>query len=70
MLKVIQRFGKLSSRHLLVECAEVGHFWKPCIGQSVGGEKDLMVLIGGSEERTAIQWEKSMWMRKRGDEFF
>jgi hypothetical protein len=40
----------------------------------VGGELDLMVLIGGTEERAAIQWEKSMWkmfeghvVRKRGD---
>jgi hypothetical protein len=27
----------------------------------VVGELDLMVLIGGSEEWAAIQWERSMW---------
>jgi hypothetical protein len=31
---------------------------------------DLMVLIGGAEEWAAIQWEKSVWLRKRGDEKF
>jgi hypothetical protein len=46
----------------------VGRFWKPCIGQTVGGDLDLMLLIGGTEERAAIQWEMSMWLRKRGDE--
>jgi hypothetical protein len=32
-------------------------------GQAVGGELDLTVLIGGAEERAAIQWEKSMALR-------
>jgi hypothetical protein len=27
-----------------------------------------MVLKGGVEEQAAIQWEMSMWLRKRGDE--
>jgi hypothetical protein len=36
--------------------------------QAVGGELELMVLIGGAEERAAIQWEKSMTLWKRGDE--
>jgi hypothetical protein len=31
----------------------VKRFWKPYIGQA-GGELDLMVLIGGEEERVAI----------------
>jgi hypothetical protein len=48
----------------------VGHFWKPYIEQAVGGELDLMVLIGGMEEWAAIQLEKSMWLRKIGDEKF
>jgi hypothetical protein len=26
-----------------------------------------MVLIGGAEEQTAIQWDRSMWLRKGGD---
>jgi hypothetical protein len=26
-----------------------------------------MVLIGGAEEQAAIQWERSMWLRKGGD---
>jgi hypothetical protein len=42
-------------------------FWKPYIGQAVRGKLDLMVLIGGAEEWAAIQWEKSMWLRKRSD---
>jgi hypothetical protein len=29
----------------------VGQIWKPYIGQEIGGELDLMVLIGGEEER-------------------
>jgi hypothetical protein len=32
---------------------------KPYLWQAAGGELDLMVLIGGAEERAAIQWEKS-----------
>jgi hypothetical protein len=43
-------------------------FWKPYIGQAVGGELELMVLIGGAEEWAAIRLEKSMWLRKGGDE--
>jgi hypothetical protein len=31
----------------------------PYVGQVVGGELDLMVLIGGVEERAAIQPEMS-----------
>jgi hypothetical protein len=33
----------------------VGHFWKFYLGQAVGGELDFMMLIGGAEERAAIQ---------------
>jgi hypothetical protein len=29
--------------------------------------KDLMVLIGGAEKWAAIQWKKSMWLKKGGD---
>jgi hypothetical protein len=36
----------------------------------VSGEIDLMVLIGGMEEQAAIQWDRSMWMRKGGDRIF
>jgi hypothetical protein len=60
MLRIIQCFSKHCSYHLQGECVEVGDFWKPYIGQAVGGELDLMVLIGGAEERAAIQWEKNM----------
>jgi hypothetical protein len=38
------RFGKHCSCHLQGE-----DFWKPCIGQTVGGELDLMVLGGGAK---------------------
>jgi hypothetical protein len=33
----------------------VGRFKQSYIGQAVRGELDLMVLIGGAEERAAIQ---------------
>jgi hypothetical protein len=29
-----------------------------------------ILFIDGVEEQAAIQWEKSMWLRKRGDEKF
>jgi hypothetical protein len=38
MLRIIQRFDKQCSCHLQGECVVVGHFWKPYIGQEVGGE--------------------------------
>jgi hypothetical protein len=34
----------------------------------VSGKWDIMNLIGGVEERAAIQLVISMWLRKRGDE--
>jgi hypothetical protein len=39
-----------------------GRFWRPSIGQAVGDELELIVLIGEAEERAAVQWEKSMWL--------
>jgi hypothetical protein len=33
---------------------------RPYIGQAVGGELDLMMLIGGAEERAAIQLIKAV----------
>jgi hypothetical protein len=48
MLKIIQRFGKHCSCYLQGEYVIVGRFWKPYIGQAVGGEMYLMVLIGTS----------------------
>jgi hypothetical protein len=44
----------------------VARFWKFYIGQAVGGEFNLMVFTGEAEARVAIQWEKWMWLRKRG----
>jgi hypothetical protein len=35
-------------------------FLEALLGQAVGGELDLMVLIGGAEERAAIQLEMSV----------
>jgi hypothetical protein len=67
MLRII-RFGRQCSCHLQGKCVVVGRSWKPYIGQTVGGELYLMVLIGGAEERAAIKREKSTWSRKRGDE--
>jgi hypothetical protein len=45
----------------------VGRFWKPFIGQALGREFDLVVLIGAADERAPIQWDNRMWLRKRGD---
>jgi hypothetical protein len=54
MLRIIQRFDQYYIFHLQGECVVVGRFWKPCMGQAVGGGSDLMVLIGGAEKRAAI----------------
>jgi hypothetical protein len=51
MLKGFQRFGKHCSYHLQGEYIMTGRFWKFYIGQEVGGEFDLMVLVGVVEER-------------------
>jgi hypothetical protein len=50
MLKIIQHFGKHCSCHLQGKYVMVGCFWIPCIGQTIGEEMDLKVLIGGVEE--------------------
>jgi hypothetical protein len=68
MLKIIQHFGKHCSCHIWGEYVIVEHFWKTYIGRAVGAKLDLMVLIGGVEERAAIQLEMSTWLRKIGDE--
>jgi hypothetical protein len=60
MLRIIHRFGKHCSCHLQGECVVVGRFWKPYIGQEVGGELHLMVLTGGAEERAAITFTLKM----------
>jgi hypothetical protein len=44
MLSIIQHFDKHCSCHLQGECVVVRQFWKPYIGQAVGGKLDLMVL--------------------------
>jgi hypothetical protein len=41
----------------------VGHVWKPYTGQAVGGGWDVMNMIGGAEERAAIQLVISTWLR-------
>jgi hypothetical protein len=43
-------------------------FWKPHTEQAVCGGLVLAVLTGGVDERAAVQWEKSRWIRKRDDE--
>jgi hypothetical protein len=55
MLKVIQRLGTHCSYHLQGEYVLVEHFWKPYIGQAVSDGWDMTDLIGGAEERAAIQ---------------
>jgi hypothetical protein len=82
MLKIILHFSKhcscnLQGESVMVGClwhqgesVMVGCLWQSYIGQAVGEELDFMVLIGEAEERTAIQWKISTWLRKRSDEFF
>jgi hypothetical protein len=55
MSRIIQHFGKHCSYHLQGECVVVG-CWKLYIGQAVGGELDLdlMVVIAGAEGWAAI----------------
>jgi hypothetical protein len=65
VLRIIQCCGKHCSCHLQGECVVVGCFWKPYIGHVVGDRLDLMVLIRGAEERAAVQWEKSVWLREK-----
>jgi hypothetical protein len=48
----------------------VGRFFKPYIGQAVGGEWERTDLIGGAGERAAIQLATSTFLRKRNDEKF
>jgi hypothetical protein len=42
--------------HLHCEYVVVWHVWKHYIRQEVGGEWDMMVLIGGVEEHAAVCW--------------
>jgi hypothetical protein len=37
----------------------VGRFWKPYIGRALGDEFDVMLLIGGAEDRAAILYKAS-----------
>jgi hypothetical protein len=55
MLKIIQRFSKHCSCHLQGESVMAGRFRQSYIGKAVGDEFYLKVLIGGAEERAAIQ---------------
>jgi hypothetical protein len=45
MLKVIQCFGKHYSCHLQGEYLLIRRFWKPNIGQALGGEWDVADMI-------------------------
>jgi hypothetical protein len=49
MLKVFQLFVKHCSCHLQGKFVRDARFWKPYIGQAVGGELNVMVQIGGVE---------------------
>jgi hypothetical protein len=61
VLKIIHRFGKHFSCHLQGEYVMVGHFRQP----DIGGELDMMVPIGGAEERAAIQWKMSTCLKNQ-----
>jgi hypothetical protein len=50
MSKITQRFGKHCSFHLQDEYVMLGHSWKSYIGETVGEEFDLMVLIDAAVE--------------------
>jgi hypothetical protein len=54
MLRIIQRFGKHCNCHLQGEYIMVGRFWKPYIGQAVGGDLYFVVLIGGAEQSALL----------------
>ncbi|KDR11802.1 Tubulin alpha-4A chain [Zootermopsis nevadensis] len=43
-----------------------GKFTRLYIGKAVSGDINLMGLVGGVEEWAAVQWERSMWLRKGG----
>jgi hypothetical protein len=58
-------FGKHCNCHLQDQYVMVEHFWKPYIGQAVGGKLYLMVLIGGTEETgPAVKLKMSTWLMK------
>jgi hypothetical protein len=56
MLRIIQRYDRYYSCHLQGGCVVVARFLKAFmpIGQAVGGELDLMVLIGRAGEITNL----------------
>jgi hypothetical protein len=41
----------------------------PFSRQALSGKIDMMVPIGVAEELAAIQWDRSMWLRKGDDNF-
>jgi hypothetical protein len=43
---------------------------KALLGQAASGKLDLIVLTGEVEKQAAIQWEKRIQLRKRGEEHF
>jgi hypothetical protein len=60
MLKIIEHFSKNCIFCLQSEYVMVGRFWQPSVGQTVGDELHLMMLISGPERQAAIQLEMSM----------
>jgi hypothetical protein len=59
LLRIIQLFGKHRSCNLQGKYVVVRRFWKPYVGQAVGGGLDLIVLIGEAEE-AAIQLDSEI----------
>jgi hypothetical protein len=70
ILIIVEHFGRHCSCHPQGDCVDAGRFWMSCVGQAVDNELDLMMLIGGPKQRTDIQWENSLRLRKRGGEEF
>lgn len=65
MLTIIERFDQQFSCHFQGEYVVWAFFESVALGTSVGGECDMTHLIGGAEERAAVQLATNSWLRKR-----
>jgi hypothetical protein len=73
MLRIIQCFGRCCSCHLQGGSVEVGHFWKPYMGQALGGELNSMVLNWRFHSKASLFDSKKLhrrYMRKHVQNIF